>query len=151
MTGVHPEHSVVIGAAVHAAALSGEALPVNSVELLRRGAASGRTVGIALAGGTTEHIIERSQRPPVAAYRLYSTSRDRQTACRIEIVEGDSHSTADNKHMGGFIIDGLPPAPAGDVDLEVYFELSSTGTLCVTAQERSTGRRVRQTFNLGED
>lgn len=146
--GVHPEHAVVIGAAVHAAALSGEPLPADSIERLRSQGGVGHTIGLALAGGHTEHIIDRSQRPPVAAYKLYSTSRDNQSACRIEIVEGDSKRTDENRQIGGFVIDGLPPAPAGEVDLEVYFELGSTGTLFVTAQERSTGRRVRHTFDL---
>ncbi len=147
--GVHPEHAVVTGAAVYAAMLSGERFTPEAIERLRGEGVLGQTVGIALADGTTEHIIERSKRPPVAAFRLYGTSRDNQNACGIKLYSGDHTRTDDNEYIGGFVIDGLPRGAAGTVDIEVYFELSSTGSLCVTAQERSTGRRQRKTFEVG--
>lgn len=146
--GVHPEHAVVMGAAVYAAMLSGQAFSPEAIERLRGKGVVGQTIGLAIADGTTEHIIEKSKRPPVAAFRLYGTSRDNQTACGIKLFEGDAVQTSDNRPIGGFVIEGLPAGPAGTVDIEVYFELSSTGTLCVTAQERSTGQRKRQTFEV---
>jgi molecular chaperone DnaK len=147
--GIHPENAVVMGAAIYAAMLSGQTLSKEAVERLMGKGVVGQSIGIALADGTTEHIIERSKRPPLAAFRLYGTARDNQDACGIKLYAGDNTHTADNQYIGGFVIDGLPPGPRGSVDIEVYFELSSTGTLCVTAQERSSGRRQRQTFELG--
>ncbi len=148
--GIHPEHSVVIGAAVHAAARGKDASRrLRGISRrLRALDDDARAVGIALADGTTEPVIRTSQRPPVAAHRLYSTSRDGQDRVRIEIMSGEATATAENRRVGGFVVGGLPPAPAGSIDLDVYFELSSSGTLCVTAQERSRGQKVRQTFEL---
>jgi len=147
-SGVHPEHAVVMGAAIYAAMSSGEKFSAEALERLRGKGVVSQTIGIALADGSTEHIIERSKRPPVAAFRLYGTSKDNQRACGIKLYEGDAPVTAENRFIGGFVIDGLPEGSAGTVDIEVYFELSSTGTLCVTAQERSTGRRQRKTFEV---
>ncbi len=148
LAGVHPEHAVVIGAAVRAAVLSKVEMPEDLVKRLRGYGTLGRNIGIALAGGTTEHIITGDQRPPTAAVRRYSTSRDGQTTIRIELVEGDSLHTAANRRIGGFVIQDLPARQAGTLSLDVYFELSSTGTLYVTAQERSTGQRAQGTFDL---
>lgn len=146
--GVHPQHAVVIGAAVRAAVISDADVPEDYAERLRGQGTVGLTVGLALAGGSTEHIIKRTERPPVAAHRLYSTSRDDQTTIRIELVQGNSSRTRENKRVGGFVIDGLPPKKAGGISLDVYFELTTTGTLHVTAQERSTGLRAHGVFDL---
>jgi molecular chaperone DnaK len=148
LTGIHPEHAVVIGAAVRAAVLSNQKVPEDFVDRLRGLGTVGRDIGLALAGGTTEHIIQASTRPPVAAHRIYSTSRDNQPTIRLELVEGPSTLTAENRRIGGFVVEGLPLRPAGALSLDVYFELSTTGTLYVTAQERSTGQRAQGTFDL---
>lgn len=148
MAGIHPEHAVVIGAAVRGALLSKVKVPGDFVDRLRGFGTIGRNVGLALAGGATEPIIQASQHPPTAALRRYSTSRDGQTTIRLELVEGNSATTAENRRIGGFVIADLPPRKAGEINLDVYFELSSTGTLYVTAQERSTGQRAQGTFDL---
>lgn len=148
VSGIHPEHAVVIGAAVRAAVLTKMDVPQDFVERLRGLGRVGRDIGLALAGGTTEHIIRSDQIPPTAAHRIYSTSRDDQSQIRLEIVAGSSTVTAENSRVGGFIVEGLPPRPAGAMSLDVYFELSTTGTLYVTAQERSTGQRAQGTFDL---
>jgi molecular chaperone DnaK len=146
--GIHPQHAVVIGAAVRAAVLSRANVPDDFAERLRGHGTVGRTIGLALAGGTTEHIIDAAERPPFVAHRQYSTHRDDQTTIRIELVQGNSARTAENQPVGGFIIEGLPKKKAGVISLDVYFELSSTGTLYVTAQERSTGQRAQGIFDL---
>jgi molecular chaperone DnaK len=148
--GIHPEHAVVIGAAVHAAVLSGTPIPPDFADRLRGQGTIGHTIGLALAGGETEHLITANDRPPIAAHRSYSTARDDQTFLRIELVEGTSQVTGQNRRIGGFVIDGLPALPAGEVSLDVYFELASTGTLSVTAVERGTGRRAQRSFDLNE-
>lgn len=150
LAGIHPQHAVVIGGAVRAAVSSGANVPEDFADRLRGQGAGGRTIRLALAGGATECIIDRSHRPPTVAHRLYSTQRDGQTAIRLELVEGSSERTAENRRIGGFIIEGLPARRAGAINLDVYFELSSTGTLYVTAQERSTGHRAQGTFELGD-
>ncbi len=146
--GIHPQHAVVIGAAVRAAVLSGAPVPEDYAQRLRGQGTVGRTIGLALAGGTTEHIITEGDRAPVAAHRLYSTSRDAQTSIRIELVQGKSQQTAQNHRVGGFVIDGLPPKKAGTISLDVYFELSTTGTFTVTAQDRDSGQRAHGIFEL---
>jgi molecular chaperone DnaK len=148
IAGIHPEHAVVIGAAVRAAVLSKVKLPADFIARLRGLGSVGRSIGLALAGGVTEHIILSSQRPPVSAHRLYSTSRDNQTTIRLELVHGSSQVTAENQRVGGFVIEGLPARKAGAISLDVYFELSTSGTLYVTAQERSSGRRAQGAFNV---
>lgn len=146
--GVHPQHAVVIGAAVRAAVISGAPVPEDFAQRLRGQGTVDRTIGLALSGGSTEHIIDSSQRAPVAAHRQYSTNRDNQTTIRIELVQGTSHQTSENQKVGGFVVEGLPLKKAGVINLDVYFELSTTGTLHVTAQERSSGQRAQGTFDL---
>jgi molecular chaperone DnaK len=148
--GIHPQHAVVIGAAVRAAVLSGTQVPRDFADRLRGHGASGRSIGLALAGGTTEHIIRGTERLPTVSHRLYSTQHDDQTTIRLELVEGTSDRTADNRRIGGFVITDLPSRKAGQITLDVYFELTSTGTLFVTAQERSTGLRALGTFEINE-
>lgn len=147
--GVYPENAVVVGAAINAAMISGVEVPEGFVEKLREGEGRvSRQIGLAIADGSTEPVIEASQRPPVAAHRLFCTSQDNQTACRIELVEGGASETEGNTKLGGFIIDGLPPRKAGETKLDIYFELSSTGTLFVTAQDRSSGHRAQGIFDI---
>lgn len=146
--GVHPQHAVVIGAAVRAAVISGAPVPEDFAQRLKGQGVVDRTIGLALSGGSTEHIIDSSQRAPVAAHRQYSTNRDNQTTIRLELVQGTSHQTNENQPVGGFVVEGLPPKKAGVINLDVYFELSTTGTLHVTAQERSSGQRAQGTFDL---
>ncbi len=148
--GIHPQHAVVIGAAVRAAVLSGTQVPDDFADRLKSHGAAGRDVGLALAGGTTERIIDSSERLPTVAHRQYSTHRDGQTTIRLELVEGSSTRTDQNRRIGGFVIEGLPARRAGGITLDVYFELSSTGTLYVTAQERNTGLRAQGTFEIME-
>jgi molecular chaperone DnaK len=151
VAGVHPEHAVVIGAAVRAAILAGLDIPANIGDWLKGQATEGRDVGLSLADGTSEPIITSSDQPPVTAHRHFATSIDGQTACRIELVRGNSPRTAENHLLGSFIIDGLPPRRAGETNIDIYFDLSSTGTLYVTAQDRATGQRAQGTFDLADE
>jgi len=147
-SGIFPEHAVVLGAALRAAVLGGLDVPEDIIERLSSHGRRRRTIGIALAGGKTEHVISGVDTPPVTAHRIYSTSRDNQTVLRLELVHGTSELTEENGRIGGFVVEGLPPRPAGAITLDVYFEMSSTGTLFVTAQERETGARAQGSFPL---
>lgn len=146
VAGIHPEHAVVVGAAVHGALISDVQVPPDFGARLRGIGTVSRQIGLALADGTTEPVIEASRRPPVAAHKLFCTSQDDQTACRIELVEGSSAATSENNKLGGFVIDGLPKRKAGETKLDIYFELNSSGTLCVTAQDRASGHRAQGIF-----
>jgi molecular chaperone DnaK (HSP70) len=142
---------VVVGAAVHASALAAgdRILSASSLaERLPREVPGGHAIGLAVAGGRTEPVILASQRPPVTARRLFGTNRHGQRACCFEILEGSSPITADNERIGGVVLDGLPPLPAGAADIDVYFELSATGSLTVTVQDRASGRSIRKAFQL---
>jgi molecular chaperone DnaK len=148
IVGVFPEHAVVAGAAIRAASLAGEHLPGDIGDRLRDYGRKSRTIGVALADGTTDHVIDGKERPPVAARRLYSTSRDGQQSIRILLLQGASKLIAENDYIGSFVVEGLPERAAGALSLDVFFELSPTGVLFVTAQDRGTGNRARGTFPL---
>lgn len=150
VTGIHPEHAVVIGAAVRAAVISGEPVSEDVGRRLRGYGVSGRDIGIAMADGSTELVIRSNQQPPVAAARFFSAALEEGATYAIELVEGAHRAAADNKRIGNFIIQGLPVGPDGTVVINIYFELSSTGTLTVTAQDRASGQRVQATFELSE-
>jgi molecular chaperone DnaK len=151
MAGVHPEHAVVIGAAVRAAVISGEAIPADIGNRLRGYGVRGRDVGIAMADGRTEHVIRAESTPPIAAGRFFSATIEEGASYALELVEGPSEWAAENCPIGNFVIEGLPVGDDGTVVINIYFELGTTGTLYVTAQDRISGQRVQATFALADD
>jgi molecular chaperone DnaK len=148
VTGIHPEHAVVIGAAVRAAVAAGENVPGDLGARLRATQLKGRSVSIVNDDGSIEPVFDISQPPPLTAHRLFATTIDGQTKIRLEIVEGTSENAEENRRIGGLVVDGLPARPAGETALNVYFELSSTLTLSVTAQDRRSGHRALANFDL---
>jgi molecular chaperone DnaK len=148
VTGIHPEHAVVIGAAVRAAVAVGEKVPDDVGARLRTQQAQGRSVSLVNDDGTVEPVFEVAQQPPLTAHRHFATSMDNQTKIRLELVEGTNEEADENRRIGSVVVDGLPARPAGDTALNVYFELSSTGTLSVIAQDRLSGHRAQATFDL---
>lgn len=141
IAGIHPEHAVVIGAAIRAALDAGYPVPKDFARPLSGQSRPGHDIGIIQESGSIEPVIEASEAPPATAHRLLVLSRDRQTRVSLEL-------SADGQPIGRFVIDDLPPRPAGEVTLNIYFELTTTGTLHVSAQDRETGQRAHASFDL---
>ncbi|MEK6607080.1 MAG: Hsp70 family protein [Myxococcota bacterium] len=148
---VDPETAVAVGAAIHAAALGGD----DQASRLGPGAPSTllldvlpRTIGLAAAGGFTERVIERSTAIPVEQTSVFATSRDGQQEVRIIVVQGESKHTRENTLLGELIIDGLRPAPRGEVEIEVTFEVDQSGILNITARDRDSGRELQKKIRI---
>jgi molecular chaperone DnaK len=138
----------VVGAALAAASAAGLEIPAEARAHLGAPRRLGRHIGLALADGTVEPIVDASLRPPAGAYRLFCTSRDDQTTCRLQLVEGAVANLEVERSIGAFVIEGLPPRKAGDTRLDVYFEVDALGTLAVTAQDRTSGQRAHGYFEV---
>lgn len=145
---LHPEQAVVAGTAIKAAELAGAPVHRGAWRSLDMQQVSGRTVGIAMAGGVTEPVISRATPLPAVVRRVFATHRDGQTDLNILVIEGDSRQTRDNQVVGRFGISGLPPRPAGSVEVEVVFEMNEAGALNITARDLASGQRTKGHFEL---
>ncbi|HEV8322048.1 MAG TPA: Hsp70 family protein [Myxococcota bacterium] len=151
-SGISPEYAVAVGAAIQAAALSAPApksasAPPSSLLL----DVVPKSVGIATAGGFVEPIIRRGTPIPAQESRVYSTSRDGQTQIRIQIHQGEGLRIDENVLLGEFVVDGLPAAPAGWIDVEVIFEIDTNGLLNVTARDLRSGKLCSGQVHVGAE
>jgi len=137
---INPDEVVAVGAAIQAAALlrmPGMDTPgVDSVLL----DVTPRALGIAVVGGYSEVIIDRNAQIPVEQTRRFVTSQDHQTQVRIQVCQGEGRKFDENQALGELVLDGLPPAPRGEVQVEVTFEIDTDGILQVSAQDLETGQ-----------
>jgi molecular chaperone DnaK len=107
------------------------------------------TIGIAAAGGAMEAIIPRNTPVPVEQTRRFSTSRDGQTEVKIQVFQGEAARYAENTYLGEMKIEGLRPAPRGQVDVDVTFEVDTDGILHISARDLDSGRVMRKRVKLG--
>ncbi|MBC7315013.1 MAG: molecular chaperone DnaK, partial [Chloroflexi bacterium] len=121
--GINPDEVVAVGAAIQAGVLAGE---VSDVLLLD---VTPLTLGIETLGGVATPIIERNTTIPVRRSQIFSTASDNQTQVQINVVQGERPMAADNKLLGTFILDGIPPAPRGIPQIEVTFDIDADGIL----------------------
>ncbi len=146
---VNPDEVVALGAAVQGGVLAGE---VKDVVLLD---VTPLTLGIETLGGVATSLIERNTTIPVSKSQIFSTAADSQTQVEIHVVQGERPMAADNKSLGRFILDGIPPAPRGMPPVEVAFDMDSNGILTVTAKDKATGRAqniiIKGSTGLSED
>lgn len=131
---VNPDEVVALGAAVQGGVLAGE---VKDVVLLD---VTPLTLGLETLGGVATPLIERNTTIPVSKSQVFSTAADNQTQVEIHVVQGERPMAADNKSLGRFILDGIPPAPRGVPQIEVTFDIDSNGILTVTAKDKATGK-----------
>jgi molecular chaperone DnaK len=135
--GVNPDEVVAIGAAIQAGVLGGEVKDVLLLDV------TPLTLSIETLGGVATPLIERNTTIPSKKSQIFSTAADNQTQVEINVVQGERPMVRDNKSLGKFILDGLPPAPRGVPQIEVTFDIDANGILHVTAQDKATGKEQR--------
>jgi molecular chaperone DnaK len=148
---VNPDEAVALGAAVQAAILSGDD-SVGDIVLVD---VTPLTLGVEVKGGLVAPMITRNTAVPAKKSEVYTTAENNQPGVEIVILQGERGMAADNKSLGRFKLEGIPPMPAGVPQIEVTFDLDTNGILHVSAKERSTGKeaniRVENTTTLGKD
>ncbi|GAB4444788.1 MAG: molecular chaperone DnaK [Anaerolineae bacterium] len=137
---VNPDEVVGIGAAIQAGVLGGEVKDILLLDV------TPLTLGVETLGGVASPLIERNTTIPVTKSQVYSTATDGQTQVEIHVVQGERPMAADNKSLGKFILDGIPPAPRGIPQIEVTFDIDADGILNVTARDKATGREQHITI-----
>jgi len=134
--GVDPMECVAMGAAIQGAILAGES-EVKDVLLLD---VTPLTLGIETLGGVRTPLIERNTTIPTSKTQIFSTAGDSQPSVEIHILQGERQMASDNRTLGRFILDGIPPAPRGIPQIEVVFDIDANGILTVTAKDKATNR-----------
>ncbi|NPA92996.1 MAG: molecular chaperone DnaK [Chloroflexi bacterium] len=132
--GVNPDEVVALGAAIQAGVLGGEVTDLLLLDV------TPLTLSIETLGGIATPIIPRNTTIPTRKSQVFSTATDNQTQVEIHIVQGERPLAKDNKSLGKFILDGIPPAPRGVPKIEVTFDIDANGILKVTAKDQATGR-----------
>jgi len=132
--GVNPDEVVAIGAAIQAGVLAGDVTDVLLLDV------TPLTLSIETMGGVATALIDRNTTIPTRKSQEFSTAADNQTQVEIHVVQGERPMVVDNKSLGKFILDGLPPAPRGIPHVEVTFDIDANGILKVTALDKATGR-----------
>jgi len=131
---VNPDEVVAVGAAIQAGVIGGE---VKDVVLLD---VTPLTLGVETLGGVMTPLINRNTTVPTSKSEIFSTAADNQTSVEIHVLQGERPMAADNKSLGRFILEGIPPAPRGIPQVEVKFDLDANGILTVTAKDKATGK-----------
>jgi molecular chaperone DnaK len=132
--GVNPDEVVAIGAAIQAGVLGGEVKDILLLDV------TPLTLSIETLGGVATPQIERNTTIPTRRSQVFSTASDSQTQVEIHVLQGERPMANDNKSLGKFILDGLPPAPRGVPQVEVTFDIDANGILKVTAKDKATSR-----------
>ncbi len=134
--GVHPDEVVALGAAIQGAALVGETGRQEMVLL----DVTPHTLGIMVVGGYFEEVIPQNTTVPTSRSKIFTTVRDNQTAVKILVLQGESRHAEENELLGEFVLTGLRRAPAGQVEVEVTFEIDADGIVSVHARDLETGK-----------
>ncbi len=138
--GVNPDEVVAIGAAIQAGVLKGEVKDVLLLDV------TPLSLGVETQGGVMTRLIERNTTIPVRKSEIFSTAEDNQTAVEIHVLQGERELARDNKSLGRFRLEGIPPAPRGVPQIEVTFDIDANGILHVTARDKATGREQKITI-----
>ena len=137
---VNPDEVVAVGAAIQAGVLGGEVRDVLLLDV------TPLSLSIETLGGISTPLIERNTTVPTKKSQVFSTASDMQTSVEIHVVQGERQMASDNKSLGKFILDGVPPAPRGVPQIEVSFDIDANGILNVSASDKATGKTAHITI-----
>ena len=137
---VNPDEVVAVGAAIQAGVLGGEVRDVLLLDV------TPLSLSIETLGGISTPLIERNTTVPTKKSQIFSTASDMQTSVEIHVVQGERQMASDNKSLGKFILDGVPPAPRGVPQIEVSFDIDANGILNVSASDKATGKTAHITI-----
>jgi len=147
--GVNPDEVVAVGAAIQGGVLAGEVKDVLLLDV------TPLTLGIETLGGVMTPLVERNTTIPTEKKQIFSTAEDNQTAVTIKVYQGERPMAADNRLLGQFNLEGIPPAPRGVPQIEVTFDIDANGILNVSAKDLGTGKaqsvRIQQSAGLSKE
>jgi len=138
--GINPDEVVAIGAAIQAGVLQGEVKGILLVDV------TPLTLSVETLGGVSTPMITRNTAIPTKKSETYSTASDNQPSVEIHVLQGERPMASENKSLGRFILDGIPPAPRGVPQVEVTFDIDANGILNVTARDKASGKEQRITI-----
>lgn len=149
MKGVNPDEVVAIGAAIQGGVLQGDVKDVLLLDV------TPLSLGIETLGGVATKLIERNTTIPTSKSETFSTAADNQPQVEIHVVQGEREMVADNKSLGRFVLDGIPPAPRGIPQIEVTFNIDANGILNVSAKDKGSGKEqsitIQNSGNLDKE
>lgn len=149
MKGVNPDEVVAVGAAIQAGVLGGDVKDVLLLDV------TPLSLGIETEGGIFTKLIEKNTTVPTSKSQTFSTAADSQTSVEVHALQGEREMSADNKTLGRFILDGIPPAPRGIPQVEVSFDIDANGILNVKAKDKASGKEqsitIKDSGNLKKE
>lgn len=143
LQGVNPDEVVAIGAAIQGGVLGGDVKDVLLLDV------TPLSLGIETLGGVMTKLIEKNTTVPTSKSQVFSTAADNQTSVEINVLQGEREMSNDNKSLGRFILDGIPPAPRGVPQIEVSFNIDANGIVNVSAKDKATNKEQKITITGG--
>lgn len=149
LQGVNPDEVVAIGAAIQGGVLGGDVKDVLLLDV------TPLSLGIETMGGVMTRLIDRNTTIPTSKTQVFSTASDNQNSVEVVVLQGEREMATDNKVLGRFILDGIPPAPRGVPQIEVTYSIDANGIVSVSAKDKATGKEqnitIQNSANLSDD